>query len=268
MDFSSRQVLEKRLESKRSGSVYQIEQRRTFLGSSLTLGENTMRRIFWILILSAGSLEAQQSTAHSRKLVERAYDPSTDIVVMLLGEDKGRPTKNGLRTADPSASRCVGRVSTRSTAARVAATASSVHNPTLELPLGWRQMSSTPIPLNGNVVRGSQLVAKIVGRSELPSASQPRAYVSFSSEEGYPNVALQRGSEVVSEAECVDALSSAQAAHIIRATAKTPDRGMLSYVLGYGKVSDTLWVTYLASSSDAADVDDLVELFRSLAVEE
>ncbi|MDP9202334.1 MAG: hypothetical protein M3P26_10455 [Gemmatimonadota bacterium] len=112
----------------------------------------------------------------------------------------------------------------------------------------------------------SRLAAIVDAPPTSPGLEVAQVFILYGSDEGYPNVRLLRDSKVVAVDECTSTLVSSQPVSIIRASVVTPDRGALTYVIGYAKVSDALWVSFLGSSSNPLDKGVMVEMVKSLAV--
>jgi hypothetical protein len=110
----------------------------------------------------------------------------------------------------------------------------------------------------------------MIARMSVPSSRrsdlQPQAFIFYGSEEGFPRVLLTKDSRVVSLAECHALIASSQTVSIIQATVVTPERGPMTYVVGYAQVRDNRWVTVLGSSADPADAASLTGLIRSISI--
>jgi hypothetical protein len=112
--------------------------------------------------------------------------------------------------------------------------------------------------------------SRVAAIFDAPPTSSGRegaqVFILYGSDEGYPNVRLLKDSKVVAVDECTSTLVSSQPVSIIRASVVTPDRGALTYVIGYARLSDALWVSFLGSSSKPLDKGVMVEMVKSLAV--
>ncbi len=107
---------------------------------------------------------------------------------------------------------------------------------------------------------------ELVGSPQPALASARRCISNYTSDEGYPDVQLLKNSKVLATSECRTSLSSTQRGGLIHVSAMTPERGLLQYVLGYAKLNDSTWISYLASSADADEVGVLKAIFTSLVV--
>ncbi|MCY7379919.1 MAG: hypothetical protein LH467_11370 [Gemmatimonadaceae bacterium] len=224
-----------------------------------------MRNILFMIVAVASVSEAQQSATTRTSFVTRPYDAAADVFVNLLGEDDSRVAKTGVRLLNANAPACVNPSSGLRTVTRTPLTRVAHSDGSLALPAGWTQQG---IPDVRDTPTGewTQLVARLSARPDLRADQQPQAYVSLGSEEGFPKVLLMKDTKVISLVECRTVLASSHPSNLIRATVVTPDRGPLTYVLGYAKLSDSLWVSFLSSSSNSSDAADLSAIFRSIAI--
>ena len=77
---------------------------------------------------------------------------------------------------------------------------------------------------------------------------------------------MTKDSKVTSRLACRTLLASSEPADLVEVNAVTVNRGALTYVLGYAKNKDNLWLNFLGSSADPSKTGDLVQLCNSIAV--
>jgi hypothetical protein len=107
----------------------------------------------------------------------------------------------------------------------------------------------------------------LVSRKAGQRAEQyPQAYVFYGTVPGFPEVRLTKNSNVTAVRECRVNIASAQPANIIRASVVEPGRGSLTYVLGYAKVGNGLWISFYGSSANPSDEAALTDIFKSLSI--
>lgn len=225
-----------------------------------------MHRMFMCLAVCATTLGAQQQNPGTTRTVSHPYDRTRDVTVALLGEDSLGSLSNGLRTADPSARTCAPPSVPISGSNRAVAAVPGVAAGSVPIPAGW---GTRTVPVFDTPTSGawSKLVVWISAQEPgLSAEKQTQASVEFGSVAGFPTVRLQKDSRVLSTLECRTMLAASRPGSEISASATTPDRGSITYVLGYAQVNDSVWVSYLSSTTKAADVPLLRALFQSIAV--
>jgi hypothetical protein len=233
-----------------------------------------MRNAILIALVSVSSLGAQQTAVPPRTVVSHPYDPATDITVDLLGEDSGRNTLNGLRLRDATAPACVINPSLFVSSSRLPLGAMEIGKGSVAVPSGWTARAFAPAsdqpaldqPTADHATAQWSRLATIAAQPTNGGVRGAQVFIFYGSDEGFPNVRLLKDSKVVTVNECTATLNSSQPVSIIRASVVTPGRGALIYVIGYAKVNDALWVSFLGSSPKSSDEGVLTEMVKSLAV--
>lgn len=222
-----------------------------------------MRRIILALISSAGMLGAQQ--ARSSTMVVHPHDPAWDAMVSLLGEDTRMNVANGHRLADANAAQC-STIDVPPSFSHATLSGLDAFSGSFAVPSGWHALA---IPANPGPPPADRWFQR-VGELELGSADRAdmwaRASISFTSQAGYPDVKLLKGSRELSESECRLNLGSGEPATLIEVTALSQDRGTVTYVVGYAQVKPGVWLDFLGSSGVSADAKVLSQVFRSLKI--
>lgn len=226
----------------------------------------TMRQVLLFLCVSASSVAAQSSRpVGSGTMVTHKYDAAADVVVRLLDREKGGTFKDGLRLRDVNADVCAATSQARGLSQRGTTIATGDLDGLIGRPSTWTQ---NKIPAFDGITTGpwSRMIARLADSSNGPIEKRTQAYVSYGSQEGFPDVLLMKGSKVSSVSECRTVLSSGQPAYLLEALVETAERGVLRYVLGYAQLGEERWVSMIGSSASASGVAELNEIFRGIAL--
>lgn len=211
----------------------------------------TLTALAAILPISQAQAQPARGTFQSHK-----YDPSSDQVVSLLGENGNIP-----RLATKSAASCSPNLAALRASAYSQVIVDDLVNLRFQKP---KELTELPIPLPAALsTTDSRMVARFASQSGRSAAQEAQAYVSIESVEGYPVILLTKESKVENVVECKFELTSGETASLVQATAVTPERGVLTYVLGYVRIGSR-WVHFVASSSRLEDREALSAMFASV----